>query len=231
MSVDTVGGQRPTSGKQGKAVALDGLRSAILRGDMVPGQRLIEAELIELLKVTRASARAAVDELAAEGLVERIHNRGARVRRVSAEQALEILECRRALESLIAAKAAERATDGDIARLRTQGGLLAEAVREGELAKYSALNRELHAMIAGFGAQRTAADLITRMNAQIVRHQMQLAQHPGWAQESVREHLAIIDAVASHDPDAAEQAMRNHLSSVIAQMRRASWPHSTEPGL
>jgi excisionase family DNA binding protein len=206
-------------GKRGKTTALDGLRGAILRGDMVPGQRLVEAELVELLGVTRASVRSAIDDLVADGLIERIHQRGARVRRVSVETAVEILECRRALEALIAAKAAERATDEDIARLRAQGELLSNAVRDGELAKYSALNHELHAMLADIAGQRTAADVIGRLNAQIVRHQFQLSQRPGWPKISLGEHLAIVDAVASRDPAAAEQAMRTHLADVITKLQ------------
>jgi len=206
-------------GKRGRTTALDGLRGAILRGDMVPGQRLVEAELVELLGVTRASVRSAIDDLVAGGLIERIHNRGARVRRVSVETAVEILECRRALEALIAAKAAERATDEDIARLRAHGELLSNAVRDGELAKYSALNHELHAMLADIAGQRTAADVIGRLNAQIVRHQFQLSQRPGWPKISLGEHLAIVDAVASRDPAAAEQAMRDHLADVITKLQ------------
>ena len=205
--------------KRGRTTALDGLRGAILRGDMVPGQRLVEAELVELLGVTRASVRSAIDDLVADGLIERIHQRGARVRRVSVETAVEILECRRALEALIAAKAAERATDEDIARLRAHGELLSNAVRDGELAKYSALNHELHAMLADIAGQRTAADVIGRLNAQIVRHQFQLSQLPGWPKISLGEHLAIVDAVASRDPAAAEQAMRSHLTDVIAKLQ------------
>jgi DNA-binding GntR family transcriptional regulator len=208
-------------GKTGREAAMRGLREAILRGDMAPGQRLIEPDLIEMLGVTRGSVRAAIDDLVAEGLVERVHNRGAHVRRVSLEQAVEILECRRVLEGLIAAKAAERATPDDITRLRTNGELLGQAVRDGEMGKYSALNHDLHAMLAEISGQGTAADLIGRLNAQIVRHQFQLSQRTGWPKNSIGEHLAIIEAVAAGDPTAAERAVHEHLSSLIAGIRQS----------
>ncbi|MFO7252657.1 MAG: GntR family transcriptional regulator, partial [Actinomycetes bacterium] len=131
-------------GAQGKAMAVNYLRSAILRGDVAPGQRLVEAELVETIGVTRGSVRAAIDELVAEGLLERIHNRGARVRTITLEQAIEILECRKVLEGLIAAKAAERIGPWDVTRLRELGTQLSDAVRDGELMKYSSLNQELH---------------------------------------------------------------------------------------
>lgn len=209
-------------GAQGKAMAVRYLRAAVLRGDVAPGQRLVEAELVETIGVTRGSVRAAIDELVAEGLLERIHNRGARVRTITLEQAIEILECRKALEGLIAAKAAERVGPWDVTRLRELGSQLSEAVRDGELMKYSSLNQELHGMLAEISGQSTAANLISRLNAQIVRHQFQLSLHPGRPQASLRQHLAIIDAVVSGDPAEAERAMHAHLASVIDTLRNLS---------
>ncbi|MFI2280932.1 GntR family transcriptional regulator [Nocardia beijingensis] len=205
-------------GTQGKAIAMDQLRRAIRQGEVAPGQRLVEAELVEQFGVTRGSVRAAIDELVAEGLVERIHNRGARVRKVSREAAIEILECRKVLEGLIAAKAAQRATAADRERLREYGEQLTAAVRDGEPMKYSSLNHELHAALRDIAGQATAADLIDRLNAQIVRHQFQLSLRPGRPPVSLREHLAVVEAVVGGDSAGAEQAMRDHLDSVIAAL-------------
>ena len=105
-----VPGASPVSGAQGRRLAGERLRRAILAGDMAPGQRLVEEELAGLLGVTRASLRAALFDLAADGLAERIPNRGARVRAVTVAEAVAITECRMALEGLCAAKAAERVT-------------------------------------------------------------------------------------------------------------------------
>ncbi|MBF6193668.1 GntR family transcriptional regulator [Nocardia beijingensis] len=197
---------------------MDQLRRAIRQGEVAPGQRLVEAELVEQFGVTRGSVRAAIDELVAEGLVERIHNRGARVRKVSRGAAIEILECRKVLEGLIAAKAAQHATAADRDRLREYGEQLTAAVRDGEPMKYSSLNHELHAALRDIAGQATAADLIDRLNAQIVRHQFQLSLRPGRPQVSLREHLAVVEAVVRGDSAGAEQAMRNHLDSVIAAL-------------
>ncbi|MVU80641.1 FCD domain-containing protein [Nocardia sp. ET3-3] len=205
-------------GTQGKAIALERLRGSVRRGEVAPGQRLVEADLVEQYGVTRGSVRAAIDELISEGLVERIPNRGARVRAVSTQQAVEILECRKVLEGLIAAKAAERATDADRERLRGYADQLAAAVRDGEPLKYSSLNHELHAAIAEMAGQHTAADLIGRLNTQVVRFQFQLSLRPGRPQVSLAEHLAVVEAIIAHDPAAAEQAMRDHLDSVITAL-------------
>ncbi|MEU7767973.1 GntR family transcriptional regulator [Nocardia sp. NPDC049190] len=208
-------------GTQGKAIAVEQLRRAVRHGDVAPGQRLVEAELVEQLGVTRGSVRAAIDELVAEGLLERIHNRGARVRTVSRQQAIEILECRKVLEGLIAAKAAERVGPADAERLRRYADQLTAAVRDGEPLKYSSLNHELHAALADIAGQLTAADLIDKLNAQIVRHQFQLSLRPGRPQVSLGEHLAVAEAVIARDPVAAERAMRAHLDSVIAALSKS----------
>ena len=85
--------------------------------------------------------------------------------------------------------------------------------------KYSALNRELHVMIREIAGQPVAAELLRRLHGQIVRHQFRLAHAAGRPQVSLPEHLAIIDAIARRDPDAAEAAARSHLRSVIAALR------------
>ena|SRR3981081_3564585 len=208
-------------GAEGKVIAVERLRRAVRQGDVSPGQRLVEAELVDQFEVTRGSVRAAIDELVIEGLLERIPNRGARVRTVSREQAVEILECRKVLEGLIAAKAAERVTDAGSARLRDCADGLIATEREGDPIKYSHLNHELHSAISDIAGQQSATDLIGRLNAQIVRHQFQLSLRPGRPQKSLGEHLAVVEAVLARDPVAAEQAMRAHLDSVIVALRES----------
>src|SRR6201998_2277606 len=125
MPRPTPGG--PQAGEPARTHALAALRQAILAGAVAPGQRLVEEELAAVLGVTRASLRAALLDLTAEGLVERIPNRGARVRVVSTEEAVAITECRMALESLCAAKAAQRISDADAAELRRLGEAMTAA--------------------------------------------------------------------------------------------------------
>jgi DNA-binding GntR family transcriptional regulator len=224
---DAVGA--PREGDSAKQHVIASLRDAIRTGDMVPGQRLVEAELAEMLGVTRASVRAALIDLSADGLVERIPNRGARVRVVSVEEAVAITECRMVLEGLCAAKAAEHATGAEIERLNALGERLTRAAEEGEPLKYSALNRELHSAVHEISGQTVAADLLERLNAQIVRHQFRLSLRPGRTHVSLPEHLAIIEAIAARDPAAAEAAARQHLSSVIHALQQADEPAGTGP--
>jgi DNA-binding GntR family transcriptional regulator len=207
------------SGEAARAHALAVLRQSILSGDVAPGQRLVEEELAGTLGVTRQSLRAALLDLTAQGLVERIPNRGARVRVVSTEEAVAITECRMALEALCAAKAAELITDDEAAQFRQLGENLQRAVAEADPQKYSELNRELHRRVVEVSGQQVASDLLERLHGQLVRHQFQLALRPGRPEVSLGEHLAILRAVAGRRPADAEQAVRIHLASVIKALR------------
>ncbi|MFJ4842168.1 GntR family transcriptional regulator [Streptomyces sp. NPDC088746] len=209
----------PTSGEQARQLALTRLRQAILRGEMAPAQRLVENELAEQFGVTRAGVRAALIQLESEGLVERIRNRGSRVRVVSVDEAVAITECRMALEGLCAAKAAVAADAEQLDRLTAVGEAMAKAVADGDPMLYSDLNHELHAMVREFSGQRTAVSLLERLNGQLVRHRFQLALRPGRPQQSLSEHLAMIEAIRARDPQAAEAAVRSHLASVIEALR------------
>lgn len=218
----------PVAGATGRRMAVERLRRAILAGDMAPGQRLVEEELAATLGVTRASLRAALFDLAAEGLVERIPNRGARVRAVTLDEAVAITECRMVLEGLCAAKAAERVTEPDAARLRQIGEEMERSVADGELLKYSALNHELHRLVREISGQVVATGLLERLNGQLVRHQFQLSLRPGRPQASLPEHMAIIAAVAGRRPAEAEAAIRRHLRSVISALAGQHTPTAEE---
>ncbi|MFD4600500.1 GntR family transcriptional regulator [Streptomyces sp. NPDC058464] len=198
------------------------IRAAIVRGDYVPDQRLVEVDLAERFSASRGAVRSALLQLGNEGLVERIPNRGARVRAVPLAEAIEITEVRMVVEGLCAAKAAQRVTDAEIAELREIRAGMIGAVEAGEVMVYSRLNNRLHRRLMELSGQATAEGVLERLRGQSVRHQFRLALQPGRPAVSLPEHLAIIDAVCGRDPVAAEQAARGHLGSVIHALRKSA---------
>ncbi|MBR7832570.1 GntR family transcriptional regulator [Actinospica durhamensis] len=195
------------------------LREEIRDGVLTPGQRLIELELAARLGVNRAAVRAALLDLTGEGLVERVENRGARVRLIPTEEAVEIVECRMVLEGLCAAAAAERVDERGRAALRELGERMRTAVEEADIAGYAELNRRLHALVLALSGRRVAAQMLERLHAQSVRHQFRLSLRPGRPRQSLPEHLALIDAICAGDPAAAERAARAHLAGVAEALR------------
>ncbi|WP_038039296.1 GntR family transcriptional regulator [Thermus thermophilus] len=197
------------------------LRSAILKGELLPGQRLVEKDLAERFGLGRAAIRTALARLEQEGLVESAPYRGAWVRILSEEEALEVLEARMALESLAARHAARKATPEDIARLQ---GILREMegrYARGDLLAMSELNALFHRTLVEASRHRTAARLIEALRAQGVRYQYRTILVPGRSQRSLEEHRRILEAVSARNEEAAERAMREHLQGVMAALRQA----------
>ncbi|MFC3992621.1 GntR family transcriptional regulator [Actinoplanes siamensis] len=202
------------------------LRAAILRGEYAPRQRLIEADLTERYATSRFLLRNALTRLSNEGLVELQPNRGARVREVTVEEAIEITEIRRAVEGIVAGRAAQRATDAEIEHLREIGAQMTQAVKVADMIRYSELNTELHGTVRAVARHETATKIIEQLHAQMVRHQFRLALVPGRPHVSLPEHLAIIDAICARNAEKAEAAMRAHLSSVLDTL--ATFPSNTD---
>jgi DNA-binding GntR family transcriptional regulator len=210
-----------------KLAVTDAIRAAILRGEFAPGQRLVEIDLCERFGTSRFILRTALQELSAQGLVEFQRNRGARVREVSLAEAIEITEIRVLLEGLLAARAAERVTRPGAAMLRGIVKDMRTAVAKSELLAYSDLNARLHAAIRDMGAHQTASRLLRQLRDQTVRHQFSLSLVPGRPMVSLPQHEAIVAAITARKPDEAQQAMHEHLQSVIQAFQALSAAAST----
>jgi DNA-binding GntR family transcriptional regulator len=198
------------------------LRAAILAGEYAPNQRLVEIDLCERFGTSRFILRSALQDLAAQGLVEFQRNRGARVREVSLAEAIEITEVRILLEGMLAARAAARVSKSDTAMLRTLIRDMRTAVAKSELLTYSELNARLHVAVRDIAAHETASRLLRQLRDQTVRHQFSLALVPGRPAASLPQHEAIVAAITAREPEEAERAMHSHLQSVIEAFRALS---------
>lgn len=207
------------TGAAGRRYVARAIREATQLGDLVPGQRLVEQDLAESLATTRSAVREALQDLAAAGLVELVPRRGARIRWVSIEEAVQITECRSALEQLCASKAAARATDEQRTELSSIGERMRQAVADNAVHDYSALNRRLHELVIEASGQDVARRQLEQFNGPMVRHQFRLASRPGRPAQSLRHHLDIIQAVVAGDATEAARAAAAHLDDVIEQLR------------
>lgn len=196
-------------------LVVDRLRRDILDGVFSPGERLVEVDLSDRYTCGRAAIRSALVQLESEVLVDRKANRGAVVHRISVDEAIEITEARRALESLIAARAARAATSEDAATLSGIVSEMREAVASADAAGYAVLNRRLHQALMTMSGHSVAAGLVENLRNRGVQSQFRLAMVPGRQEESVRQHAAIVDAVVAGDEDQAAEAMDGHLDSVL----------------
>lgn len=195
------------------------LREQIIGGDLLPQQRLVEADLCARLHTSRSTVRAVLLRLEHEGLVVREPYRGAHVRVIGEKEAVEITQARAVLEALAARQAAIMATDEDVAALRAIHAEMRPSVKKGDLFSYLDANRRLHACIVDASRHVTAQRLLSGLKAQLVRFQYRtIFLVPGRPQQSLAEHTAIVDAIARRDPERAEAAMKQHLSAVATTL-------------
>jgi len=204
--------------------AYEALHDAIVSGELSPGERLVEEELAERLGLSRGAVRAAILRLGHEGLVVRELNRGARVRRFTLDEAVEVLEARAALESLAAGYAALRRTKDEARELRSLVGDMKRLHKAGELLAMSERNAVLHRRILEISGHHVASDICARLHSQVVRFQFRTVLAPGRPQASLAEHGRIVSAIAARDREGAEAAMREHLTNVAGALADVAVP-------
>jgi DNA-binding GntR family transcriptional regulator len=202
----------------------DALREAIVRGDIAPDARLVESDLSTTFDMSRGAVRTALIRLEQDGLVVREPHRGARVRRVSDEEAVEILEARAVLEGLASRQAAERIDARGVARLRACLARQRKLLERGDLLGASDANADLHATLLELSGHTTAVRLIESLNAQTVRYQYRTILIPGRPPASLAEHTAIVEAVSAGHATEAEAAMCRHLFNVAEAVKRGRLP-------
>jgi len=212
---------RPHAATDGSGDVYHRLREGITSGQFQPNERLIEANLTRLYSAGRTAIRAALVRLDQEGLVTRELNRGARVRLISEREALEIEEARSALERLLCRQAATKASAEQVRQLKRMIDEMRRCLAAGDAVGYSELNPGFHQLIWTCAQHATASRLVLNLKSQSIRFQYHTMLRPGRPQRSLREHEAIFDAIAAHDADAAEDAMREHLEEVLETLRWA----------
>jgi DNA-binding GntR family transcriptional regulator len=206
------------------------LRQAIIAGDLLPQQRLVEADLCSRLDTSRGTVRAVLLRLEHEGLVVREPYRGAHVRVIDEKEAVEITEARAVLEALAAQQAAIMATDDEVAAIQSILAEMQPLLKKGDLLAYSDTNRRLHASIIEASRHATAQRLLSGLKAQLVRYQYRTIFVPGRPQQSLAEHATLVDAIVRRDPGGAAAAMTAHLSGVVAMLHAAAGREADSAG-
>lgn len=192
-----------------RAQVLDNLRQAIIERRLTPGQRLIERELVEMTGVSRTSVREALRELAAEGLVTTIPNRGTVVASVTAGQASQLYEVRSALEALAGRLFTVHAS-------QAQRAALVKALRRIERqaargAPILAAKDSFYDVLFEGGGNEALRAVVASLHARVSVLRSLSLSVPGRAAQSVPELRAIVDAVISGDAEAAARACSRHV--------------------
>ncbi|MFE4833615.1 GntR family transcriptional regulator [Arthrobacter sp. NPDC056691] len=193
--------------------AYDDLRNLIISGHFKPNVRLTDAELTSLLDVSRGTVRSVTARLVSEGYLTSEPHRGVRTRIFTVEEAVEILEAREILESALAAKAAERATDVELDELGAICEQMASAEYDRQEAEYSRLNRQFHKLVRDAARQPTLSGFTDQLLYALVMRQYRSLTRKDPRRDALNEHRAILYALQTRNPEAAGAAMRHHVAS------------------
>lgn len=206
------------------AALLDRLRQDLIEGVYYPRERLVEEELAARYEVKRPTVRSALMDLEREGLVEREPNRGARVRQITFDEAIEIAEVRGALQALCAARAAEHAGDDDKSLLRARLEDLREAVKGSDTATLVDANIALSACMREIANNAMADRLIQQLLNQVPHRRYPLILEERRV-PSFNEWEQIVEAICDNDVDAATSRMNEHVRHVVEELRQLRDSH------
>jgi DNA-binding GntR family transcriptional regulator len=194
------------------------LRDAIVSAALEPGRQLSENELAALLGVSRTPIREALQRLREERLVAIVPQLGTFVTRISTSAVSDAQFVREALECAAIRETALRARDDDIAGLEAivRGQ---DATREAaDYDRFYVLDDDLHRALCDLSGHEIAWSLSQRAKGHLNRIRRLSLPEPGYLMEMIAEHRAVVAAVAAHDPDEAERALRHHLRMVLSTL-------------
>ena len=197
------------------------LRTRIGRHEIPPGSKLREQQLAQEFRVTRPKIREVLGALEQRGLVERIPNQGAVVRRLDLSQVFEIYDVREVLEGLCARLAAERAPKGFWEADRKRfGAPMDKLIRTGNLETYVTELEGLRQRIIQMAGNPVLSDLLDAIHdrTQVIIRRIIIL--PGRAEQGLQEHRAVLAALAKRDGEAAERLRRANIRSAREYLRR-----------
>lgn len=189
------------------------LREDILSGAIGASTVLSERDLAETFGISRTPLRSALSRLESEGLIERLANGALLVRSVTVEKLLEILRLRQIVEAAAAARAARHGVTPALSAARDAAMKFIDTPSDFE--SFWAEDEKFHMAVADAAKLVVLPKILAEQRA-IVRRSTIIRTHARFDQQS-REHIAVIDAIAAQDPDAAHAAMSVHFEAMQAR--------------
>lgn len=187
---------------------------------LLPGEKIPQEKLAKELGISRTPLISALKFLEHEKLVEVKPRRGFFVRLFTIEEMISIFEIREVLEGLSARRAAKSITAEEEVQLR---GIFQEFLEVDDIVdfqSYSRADKQFHVMIAGIGSKEFLTTILQTLNIVVLAYQNitseGLIREPN---ETIKDHMKIVEAICSHDPELAEQLMRDHLKTTIIQLK------------
>ena len=202
-----------------REVVFNTLREAILRGDLVPGERLMELQLAAKLGVSRTPIREAIRMLEQEGLAITIPRKGAIVAGMTEKDMQDVLEIREALEELSVQVACDKITDEEIAELQKNMKNFEHSLKSGDLKKMAHADVEFHDVIYRATDNPKLINMLNNLREQMYRYRVEYLKNPQNHEQLLQEHEAIYKGIVEKDKSAVTEMIRKHISNQVAVVK------------
>ena len=194
-------------------VVFNTLRQAILKGELAPGERLMEIQLAEKLGVSRTPIREAIRKLELEGLVLMIPRKGAEVARISEKSLRDVLEVRRSLEELAIELACERMTEEELRTLEQAQAAFKKAIEDGYAMAIAETDESYHDLIYQGTGNDKLVQILNNLREQMYRYRLEYIKDRDKRQILLLEHDHILKALRGRNIAAAKMAVREHIDN------------------
>jgi len=196
-------------------VVFNTLRQAILRGELQPGERLLEIHLADKLGVSRTPIREAIRKLELEGLVLMIPRKGAVVAEITEKSLRDVLEVRRALEELAMKLACEKILDEEIEELKAAAKEFENALKTGDVTVYAEADVKFHDIIYRTTDNQRLIQLLYNLREQMYRYRVEYLKREDSHETLLAEHQYIIETLEKRDAKEAVKAVCAHIDNQV----------------
>ncbi len=196
-------------------VVFNTLRQAILRGELKPGERLMEIQLANKLGVSRTPIREAIRKLELEGLVLMIPRKGAEVAEITEKSLRDVLEVRRALEELAVELVCEKITEEQIQDLKDAAEEFKESLESGDITRIAEADVKFHDVIYMATDNQKLIQLLNNLREQMYRYRVEYLKRSDFHQQLIDEHEEIIETIENGQKDRAVQVVCQHVDNQV----------------
>lgn len=192
-------------------VVFNTLREAILKGELEPGERLMEIALAQKLGVSRTPIREAIRKLELEGLVVMAPRKGAEVAEITLKDLRDVLEVRKNLEELAVELACKKATEADIEEMKAAHEEFIKTLSQKDLTVIAEADVKFHDVIYKITGNKRLIQILNNLREQMYRYRLEYIKDEKKRMIVTDEHLQIIEAIEGKNVDSAKNYIQVHI--------------------
>ncbi|MFA9377079.1 MAG: GntR family transcriptional regulator [Lachnotalea sp.] len=194
-------------------VVFNTLRQAILKGELKPGERLMEIQLAQRLGVSRTPIREAIRKLELEGLVTMVPRKGAEVAKITEKSLRDVLEVRKALEELAMQIACDKVNDDTLYDLVVALEDFKKAINSKELTAIAEADVNFHDVIYNSTNNEKLIQILNNLREQMYRYRIEYIKDYSSHERIIEEHEMMIECLRKQDKDRATVIICNHIDN------------------